>query len=206
MSSTQLARVSLGAATIALSAFAWLAQPKSALSAPNEETRPGSAAPADKLARGKYLVTIAGCNDCHTPLKMGPAGPEPDMSRMLSGHPEGMQLPPAPAPAPGPWLVTVAATNTAWSGPWGVSYTANLTPDAETGLGKWTLRDFMATLRTGRHMGRGRLILPPMPIPMYKHFTDSDMDAIFTYLRSIPPVQNRVPEPLPPVATTASTQ
>jgi len=111
-----------------------------------------------------------------------------------------------PAPAPGPWLVTVAATNTAWSGPWGVSYTANLTPDAETGLGKWTLRDFMATLRTGRHMGRGRLILPPMPIPMYKHFTDSDMDAIFTYLRSIPPVQNRVPEPLPPVATTASTQ
>jgi len=127
------------------------------------------------------------------------------MSRMLSGHPEGMQLPPAPAPA-GPWLVTVAATNTAWSGPWGVSYTANLTPDAETGLGKWTLRDFMATLRTGRHMGRGRLILPPMPIPMYKHFTDSDMDAIFTYLRSIPPVQNRVPEPLPPVATTASTQ
>jgi len=117
-----------------------------------------------------------------------------------------MQLPPAPAPAPGPWLVTVAATNTAWSGPWGVSYTANLTPDAETGLGKWTLRDFMATLRTGRHMGRGRLILPPMPIPMYKHFTDSDMDAIFTYLRSIPPVQNRVLEPLPPVATTASTQ
>ena len=151
----------------------------------------------DKVARGKYLVTTSGCNDCHTPWKMGSAGPEPDMSRMLSGHPEKLDLP-APPPPAGPWIVAAAATNTAWSGPWGVSFTANLTPDPETGLGKWTLRNFRDTIRTGRHMGRGRPILPPMPIPMYKHFTDEDLEAIYSYLRTIPPVQNRVPEPLPP--------
>ena len=157
---------------------------------------------ADKLARGKYLVTTSGCNDCHTPWKMGPKGPEPDMSRMLSGHPEDMALPPAPQPQ-GPWIVSAAATNTAWSGPWGVSFTANLTPDAETGLGKWTQRNFSETIRTGRHMGRGRQILPPMPIPMYKNFTDADLEAIFSYLQSIPAVKNRVPEPLPPAAPVA---
>lgn len=202
MSTSQLARGAFAAAVIAVSAYAWLGEPAPALSATSEAKAAG-----DKVARGKYLVTVAGCNDCHTPWKMGPAGPEPDMSRMLSGHPEGIELPPAPTLPPGPWIVSVAATNTAWSGPWGVSYTANLTPDPETGLGKWTLRNFIDTLRTGRHMGRGRAVLPPMPIQMYKNFTDQDMDAIFSYLRTIPVVQNRVPEPLPPaVAPTASTQ
>jgi mono/diheme cytochrome c family protein len=160
-----------------------------------------SKAAAEKLARGKYLVTVAGCNDCHTPWKVGPNGPEPDMTRMLSGHPETLVMPPAPMPA-SPWQMTAAATNTAWAGPWGVSFTANLTPDPETGLGKWTLRNFVDTIRTGRHMGRGRAILPPMPIPMHQHFTDADLEAIFTYLQSIPAVQNRVPEPLAPVAVT----
>jgi hypothetical protein len=122
------------------------------------------------------------------------------MSRMLSGHPEKMVLPAPPELPPGPWVVTAAATNTAWSGPWGVSYTANLTPDAETGLGKWTLRNFTDTIRSGRHLGRGRPILPPMPIPMYKHFTDEDLAAIYTYLQTIPAISNRVPEPLPPAA------
>lgn len=163
----------------------------------------GDDAGAKKLARGKYLVTIAGCNDCHTPMKEGPNGPEPDMSRMLSGHPENFVIT-APATMPaGPWLVAGAATNTAWSGPWGVSFTANLTPDAETGLGKWTQQTFTQTIRTGRHMGKGRPILPPMPIPMYKNFTDEDLVAVFTYLQSIPAVKNRVPDPLAP-ATTAT--
>jgi hypothetical protein len=134
---------------------------------------------------------------------MGENGPAPDMSRMLSGHPEKMALPPAPKPV-GPWIVSAAATNTAWSGPWGVSYTANLTPDRETGLGKWTQRNFTETLRTGRHMGRGRVILPPMPIPMYKHFTDADLEAMFAYLQSIPAIRNRVPDPLPPAGDIAS--
>jgi mono/diheme cytochrome c family protein len=205
MSSKQFAKVVFGAAMLGLSAVAGL-ESTPALATAGDDAPQGNAAPGEKVARGNYLVTVAGCNDCHTPLKMGPAGPEPDMSRMLSGHPEAMVLPPAPTLAPGPWLVTVAATNTAWSGPWGVSDTANLTPDPETGLGKWTLRDFRDTLRTGRHMGRGRAILPPMPIPMYKHFTDQDVDAIFSYLRTIPAVNNRVPEPVPPPATAASTQ
>ena len=164
---------------------------------------PAPAGAQSQLERGKYLVTTSGCNDCHTPWIMGPKGPEPDMSRMLSGHPEAMQMPPAPKPQE-PWLVSAAATNTAWAGPWGVSFTANLTPDRETGLGKWTQRNFTETIRTGRHMGRGRPILPPMPIPMYKHFTDADLEAIFAYLKSIPAVSNRVPDPLPPAAAVAS--
>jgi hypothetical protein len=81
-----------------------------------------------------------------------------------------------------------------------VSFTANLTPDPETGLGRWTLRNFKDTIRSGRHLGRGRLILPPMPIPMYQHMTDADLEAVFSYLRTIPVVKNRVPEPLPPPA------
>ena len=188
-------RLSLLAAGIA--SPAWLA-----IAAPTAPVRPDAvertaAAPADVVARGRYLVTVAGCNDCHTPWKLGPDGPEPDMSRMLSGHPEQMELPPPPKLPEGPWIVSVAATNTAWSGPWGVSFTANLTPDLDTGLGKWTLRDFAATIRTGRHMGRGRPVLPPMPIRMYKNFTDEDLAAIYGYLRTIPVVKNRVPEPLP---------
>ena len=82
--------------------------------------------------------------------------------------------------------MTPSATNTACAGPWGVSFTANLTPDAETGLGKWTQRNFTETIRTGRHMGRGREVLPPMPIPVYKNFTDADLAAIYTYLRIDP--------------------
>jgi mono/diheme cytochrome c family protein len=159
----------------------------------------------DNVARGKYLVTIAGCNDCHTPLKIGPSGAERDMNRMLSGHPEQLAMPPAPTLDQGPWQVTAAETFTAWSGPWGVSFTANLTPDSETGLGRWTLRNFKDTIRSGRHLGRGRLILPPMPIPMYQHMTDEDLEAIFSYLQTIPAVSNRVPEPLPPAAATTAT-
>lgn len=158
---------------------------------------------ADKIARGKYLVTTAACHDCHTPFKMGANGPEPDMSRMLSGHPEALVMPPAPRLPEGPWMMTTSATNTAWAGPWGVSFTANLTPDAETGLGKWTLKNFKDTLRTGRHMGRGRPILPPMPIPAYSQFNDADMEAIFTYLQTIPAVKNRVPEPALPATRVA---
>ena len=89
-------------------------------------------------------------------------------------------------------------SGTAWSGPWGVSHSANLTPDADTGLGRWTLQDFTATLRTGRRMGRGRKVLPPMPISAYRNFDDRDIAAIFAYLRSIPAIRNPVPEPAAP--------
>ena len=189
-SKLSVASYALAFAAIAL-AYADASQP--VLSANSEVT-----ATPDRIARGKYLVTIAGCNDCHTPLKMGENGPEPDYSRMLSGHPESVVVKSAARVPDEPWLVTTTATTTAWSGPWGVSFTANLTPDQETGLGRWTFRNFKDTIRTGRHMGRGRPILPPMPIPMYKHMTDQDLEAVFTYLRTIPAIKNRVPEPLPP--------
>jgi mono/diheme cytochrome c family protein len=154
---------------------------------------------AAEIKRGEHLVLTSACNDCHTPFKMGPQGPEPDMSRMLSGHPEDAKVPPPPA-AQGPWIAAIYATNTAWAGPWGVSFTANLTPD-DTGLGKWTFENFKQAIRTGRHMGRGRPILPPMPYPMYRNFTDEEFSAIYAYLRSIPAVKNRVPDPLPPAGT-----
>lgn len=154
---------------------------------------------SDRIARGKYLVTAAGCHDCHTPMKMGDKGPEPDMTRMLSGHPEAIKMPPSP-PGQGIWGITASLTMTAWSGPWGTSFVANITPDAETGLGKWSEDNFVKTIRNGRHMGNGRPILPPMPIPAYSNFNDDDLKSIFAYLQTVPAVKNRVPAPLPPVA------
>lgn len=159
---------------------------------------------ADRVARGKYLVNTSGCHDCHTPFKLGANGPEPDMSRMLSGHPQDLKMPPVPALPKGPWLVVSSATNTAHAGPWGVSFTANLTPDRQTGLGDWTAQDFKTTIRSGRHLGRGREILPPMPIPVYSQMNDEDLESIFAYLRTIPAISNRVPEPWAPVATAAN--
>ena len=161
-------------------------------------------APADPVERGRYLVTTSGCHDCHTPWTVGPQGPEPDMSKALSGHPQDLVMPPAPRLPDGPWIATIGATNTAWSGPWGTSFTANLTPDRETGLGRWTLENFREAIRTGRHMGRGRPILPPMPYPMYRHMTDEDLAAIFAYLQSVPAIRNRVPDPLPPSPAVAA--
>jgi mono/diheme cytochrome c family protein len=158
----------------------------------------GAKPAASAVARGKYLMTVGGCNDCHTPLKMGPKGPEPDMSRALTGHPEDLKMPPAPALPAGPWIATVSATNTAWAGPWGVSFTANLTPDKETGLGDWTEEQFIATMRTGKHQGKGRAILPPMPWFMLGDLVDDELKAVWAYLRSLPPVKNRVPQPIDP--------
>jgi hypothetical protein len=158
----------------------------------------GGAALPSPIERGRYLVTVAGCNDCHTPWKLGEKGPEPDMSRMLSGHPEGMKLPPPPALPPGPWGFTGTLTMTAWSGPWGTSYAANLTPDPETGLGALSEANFTVAMRTGRHFGGGRAILPPMPWVWVGKMSDDDLKAIWAYLQAIPPIRNRVPDPVPP--------
>lgn len=170
------------------------------LSGASVDSKPG-AAPARRVERGKYLVTIMGCNDCHTPWKIGANGaPEPDMTRMLSGHPEGLKMPPAPAPS-GPWVASMAATLTAFAGPWGVSYTTNLTPDQNTGMGIWTEEMFLKAMRTGKHFGTARPIQPPMPWMWLGQATDDDLKAIFAYLRSIPPIVNHVPdyqEPAPP--------
>jgi hypothetical protein len=103
-----------------------------------------------QVARGEYLVKVGLCNDCHTPWKMGPNGPEPDMERMLSGHPENLKLP-APPKLPAEWPFAGSMTNTAWAGPWGISYTANLTSDPNTGVGGgvWTEENFMTAMREG---------------------------------------------------------
>jgi len=154
-------------------------------------------------ARGQYLMSTSACMDCHTPWKLGDKGPEPDTTRLYSGHPEQLKMPPAPTLPEGPWVMTAGATNTAWAGPWGVSFTANLTPDIETGLGRWSEADFIRTIRSGRHMGRGREVLPPMPIAVYNHFTDRDLKAIYAYLRTIPPIRNKVPDPVPPALQAA---
>jgi len=152
--------------------------------------------------RGEHLMVIGGCHDCHTPMKLGPNGPERDFSRMLSGHPEQIQISSAPA-VPAPWALVATGSSTAFAGPWGTSFAANLTPDHETGLGDWTEQNFIEAMRTGRHLGRGRPILPPMPVVVVGQHTDSELKAIWAYLRTIPPIRNRIPAPLPPAGPAA---
>ena len=152
---------------------------------------------AAQVARGKYLVDIMGCHDCHTPMKLGPNGPEWDMTRALSGHPEQLVMPPAPVQQ-APWLASMGMTMTAWNGPWGTSFTKNLTPDKETGLGDWTVEEFIATMKTGRERGKGRPVLPPMPVQNLAALTDSDIRALFAYLQSLPAIKNRTPQPVEP--------
>jgi len=159
-----------------------------------------AASPPSKadVQRGAYLIRIMGCNDCHTPTKMGPKGPETDMTRMLTGHPADLKMPSPPDLGKGPWVWAGSASMTAFTGPWGVSYAVNLTPDPETGIGKWTEKMFIEAMRTGRHLGKGRPILPPMPWFSLREATDKDLKAIFAYLRSLPPVKNAAPEPSEP--------
>ena len=159
-------------------------------------TRSASGSDPRQVQRGKDLVWSIGCNDCHTPKKMGPAGPEPDESLLLSGHRETAVMPAPPALDPGPWGIVVNLDLTAWSGPWGITYAQNLTPDENTGIGIWTEEMFVKALRTGRHMGVSRPIQPPMPWQVYGRLPDEDLKAIYAYLRSIPPVHNRVPVPV----------
>jgi hypothetical protein len=171
--------------------------------APAEAVTVTAAATADRPAsaaveRGKYLVNVAGCNDCHTPFVMTENGPEPDMTRMLSGHPEAMPMPQPPGLPKGPWLWVGGATNTAFAGPWGVSFAFNLTPDVNTGIGIWTEDMFINTIRSGRHMGVSRPIKPPMPWKGYSQMTDEDLKAIYAFLRTIPPIHNRVPDAIDP--------
>jgi cytochrome c553 len=160
-----------------------------------------------QVERGRVLVIAAGCNDCHTTKRPGSKGPEPDMSRMLSGHPEEIKITAAYQPAAGsPWTVGTTDGLTAWSGAWGVSFAANLTPDQNTGLGIWTEGMFIKALKTGKHMATSRDILPPMPWNWYAQLSDDDLKAIFAYLRTIPAITNHVADPLPPLVVVASTQ
>jgi len=151
---------------------------------------------SQQIARGKYLVDIMGCHDCHTPTKMGDKGPEWDMSRALSGHPENVAVPPASIPAG--YLALIGGTFTSFTGPWGTTFTKNLTPDKETGLGDWTVEEFIATMKTGLERGKGRPVMPPMPVQNLKALSDSDIRSLFAYLQSLPAIKNRTPQPVEP--------
>jgi len=162
---------------------------------------------AQQIQRGEYLVTIGGCNDCHTPWIIQPDGhPGPDMTRSLSGHPQQFPIAQPARLTSDRWAAATAPTNTAFSGPWGVSFAANLTPDRDTGTGIWTFDIFKNTIRNGRHWGVARPLLPPMPWFNYRKMSDDDLAAVFAYIHTLKPVHNEVPAPLPPVSLTAGNQ
>jgi mono/diheme cytochrome c family protein len=148
----------------------------------------------EAIARGAQIVLVGGCNHCHTPWAFEPklGMPVPDMKRMLSGHPAGA---PDPDGKRGKRdIVLIGPTFTSFAMPFGIVYSPNLTPDKETGLGTWTEKMFVDALKTGKHMGgTGRAILPPMPWMDLGQLPESDLKAVFAYLRSLPPVRNAVP-------------
>jgi hypothetical protein len=102
--------------------------------------------------------------------------------------------------------VTTSESFTAWAGPWGVSFAANLTPDKATGIAEWSEDMFIRVARTGKHQGQpnGRDVLPPMPWFNMKHLSDEDLRAIWAYLKSLPPVRNEVPLPISPGVSSTS--
>lgn len=172
-----------------------------AATAEGEKLMAQSAPAADPAERGRYLVTIGSCNDCHSPKIFTPQGPIPDTTRPLSGAPADTKLPKLNPKdiRPDGWVYGTQDL-TAWAGMWGVSYAANLTPDSATGLGSWTVEMFKSAIRTGKHMGveTGRPILPPMPWPFIAKMTDDDLNAVFAYLRTLKPIVNKVPANIAP--------
>jgi mono/diheme cytochrome c family protein len=177
-------------------------EPPGANAVPSATAPAGAPAPLTgqaQIDRGHLLVLGGGCHDCHTPKKFGPNGPEADMDRMLSGHPQDAKInAPIKNDPKSPWQIHANDHLTAWTGAWGVSFAANLTPDQNTGLGIWTEQMFVDAIKKGKHMGTSRQILPPMPWNWYGQLPDEDLKAIFAYLKSIKPIANRVPVPLGP--------
>ena len=155
-----------------------------------------STSKVNRIKRGQYLVTIMGCNDCHSPKVMTAHGPEIDSARMLSGHPETTTVPAINVAELQNWVL-FSHNLTSFVGPWGVSFAANLTSDA-TGIGNWTEAQFLNAIRHGKYKGleNSRSLLPPMPWVMYKNATDEDLKSIFAFLQSTPAVKNSVPAPI----------
>jgi len=146
-----------------------------------------------QVERGKYLVGITGCHDCHSPKLPGGMKPVPDL--LLSGRPQTTKVPSA---APGE--VHASEDLTAWAGGWGQSVASNLTPDPATGLGmRYTEAKFLQTMRTGKKP-EGVAIMPPMPVDVYLNMKDDDLKAIYAYLKTIKPIRNAVRAGLAPPA------
>ncbi|WP_297985219.1 c-type cytochrome [uncultured Chryseobacterium sp.] len=166
-------------------------------SAPDPDQKPFVKKDSAELVQyGKYLVTITGCNDCHTPKKMGPKGPELIEELLLSGFQGKNAIPEFDKQRTQKGFAQMSPDMTAAAGPWGVSFAANLTPD-ETGIGNWTFDQFKTAMTQGKYKGmeNGRLLLPPMPWFNFTEMKDEDLQAIFAYLKSIKPVENVVPAP-----------
>jgi len=151
------------------------------------------------VQRGEYLVTIMGCNDCHSPKEMGPKGPEIIANLILSGYPATRPFQKVEPELIKKGWILFNADLTAAAGPWGVSFAANLTSD-QTGIGNWTEENFRRALKEGKYKGLEsfRMLLPPMPWSNFIVISDEDIKAIFQYLKSTVPVNNIVPIPLSP--------
>jgi hypothetical protein len=155
--------------------------------------------PEDEVSRGQYLVGIMGCNDCHSPKRMGANGPELIPELLLSGYPSDRPVVKFDSKLLKEGFAMLYPDLTAGAGPWGVSFAGNLTPD-ETGIGNWTKEQFKKALTEGKYKGLdgGRMLLPTMPWVNYINMKDEDLSAIFAYLKSIKPVKNIVPAPITP--------
>lgn len=160
---------------------------------------PAAPTPEELVKKGEYLVQITGCNDCHSPKRMGPNGPEIIPELMLSGYPATQPLPEFDKALAAKGIAQFTPDLSAACGPWGITCAANLTPD-DTGIGTWTEEQFKTALTKGKYKGmeNGRTLLPPMPWVNYTQMKDEDVKAIFAYLKSIKPVKNVVPAPVPP--------
>lgn len=154
---------------------------------------------AELVKRGEYLVNGMGCDDCHSPKRMGAKGPELIPELRLSGYPATRPAAKPDAANLKQGFMLFAPDLTMAVGPWGTSFAANLTPD-ETGIGAWTEQNFMTAIRHGKAKGieGNRDLLPPMPWTNYRNLSDEDLKSIFVYLKSLPAVQNQVPAPHPP--------
>ena len=150
------------------------------------------------VKKGAYLVTIMGCDDCHTSKIMGPQGPQLDMNNRFGGHLSSMPLGPIDTSVLSKGWVLFNMTQTATFGPWGISYAANIS-SGEHGIGNWTLDQFKLALREGKYKGmkESRPLMPPMPWQNYKQLKDEDMEAMFAYLKATKPVDNVVPAWVP---------
>lgn len=155
----------------------------------------------NQIQWGEHLVTIGGCNDCHTPKKMTPMGPVDDSTLLLSGHPEKLPAPDVDRKQMESKGLVVTADFTAWIGPWGISYSANLTPD-ETGIGNWKEDQFLYAIKNSVSKGfvGSRPLMPPMSMMPVKHMTDEELKAIFAYLKTVKSIKNNSVQPTPPVS------
>jgi hypothetical protein len=166
----------------------------------NQTPEKASLSQEERIKKGKHLVITLGCDDCHTQKKYHEGMPEPDMDLHMAGFIEGTKLPPYDMATVNAGWTLANEHFTAWVGAWGTSFAANITPDNATGIGNWTEKNFLLAMREGKYHGLedSRPILPPMPWPAYSHLTDEEMNAMFVYLKSIKPIKNAVPAPLPP--------